>query len=112
MSNTPWHHEVVEHCQTLKVELDRLREKGGPDAPPEYDLVCEHKHSVSVLLAQVDQFAVNGPDGRSLENMDRLSQIPRTIGNTRPKFFIHFLCRRLHRRNTCLGFIWIQRGML
>lgn len=64
MSNTPWHHEVVELCRTLKVELDRLREKGGPNAPPEYDLACEHKHSVSVLLARVDQFAVDGPDGR------------------------------------------------
>jgi tRNA wybutosine-synthesizing protein 1 len=64
MSNTPWHHEVVELCQTLKVELDRLREEGGPDAPPEYDLACEHKHSVSVLLARVDQFARVGPDGR------------------------------------------------
>lgn len=63
MSNTPWHHEVVELCRTLKFELDRLREKGGPDAPPEYDLACEHKHSVSVLLARVDQFSVEGPDG-------------------------------------------------
>jgi tRNA wybutosine-synthesizing protein 1 len=63
MSNTPWHHEVVELCRTLKVELDRLREKGGPDAPPEYDLACEHKHSVSVLLARVDQFAVEGANG-------------------------------------------------
>ena len=25
---------------------------------PEYDLACEHKHSCSVLLARVDQFAV------------------------------------------------------
>jgi len=66
MSNTPWHHEVVELCQTLKLELDRLREKGGPDAPPEYDLACEHKHSVSVLLARVDQFAVEGKDGRRI----------------------------------------------
>jgi tRNA wybutosine-synthesizing protein 1 len=64
MSNTPWHHEVVDLCKTLKLELDRLRQKGGPDAPPEYDLACEHKHSVSVLLARVDQFAVDGPDGR------------------------------------------------
>jgi tRNA wybutosine-synthesizing protein 1 len=66
MSNTPWHHEVVELCKTLKVELDRLRQRGGPDAPPEYDLACEHKHSVSVLLARVDQFAVQGPDGRRI----------------------------------------------
>ncbi|KAG7364910.1 radical SAM superfamily-domain containing protein [Nitzschia inconspicua] len=64
MSNTPWHHEVVELCRTLKMELDRLRQRGGTDAPPEYDLACEHKHSVSVLLARVDQFAVDGPDGR------------------------------------------------
>lgn len=64
MSNTPWHHEVVELVRTLKLELDRLREAGGPDAPPEYDLACEHKHSVSVLLARVDQFAVEDSDGR------------------------------------------------
>jgi tRNA wybutosine-synthesizing protein 1 len=66
MSNTPWHHEVVELVKTLKVELDRMRLEGGPDAPPEYDLACEHKHSVSVLLARVDQFAYQAEDGSRL----------------------------------------------
>ena len=54
-------HEVVELVRTLKVELDRLRE--SDTSLPEYDLACEHKHSVSVLLARVDQFAVDTPDG-------------------------------------------------
>eukprot|EP00980_Cylindrotheca_fusiformis_P028875 scaffold22664_cov125-Cylindrotheca_fusiformis.AAC.4 len=63
MSNTPWHHEVVELVSTLKKELDKLRQLGGPEAPPEYGLACEHKHSVSVLLARVDQFAYDGEDG-------------------------------------------------
>ena len=63
MSNTPWHHEVVDLVRALKKELDKLRELGGPDAPPEYDLACEHKHSVSVLLARVDQFAYQAEDG-------------------------------------------------
>jgi tRNA wybutosine-synthesizing protein 1 len=63
MSNTPWHHEVVKMVRGLKMELDKLRELGGPDAPPEYDLACEHKHSVSVLLARVDQFAFEANDG-------------------------------------------------
>ncbi|KAL3938910.1 MAG: hypothetical protein SGBAC_006270 [Bacillariaceae sp.] len=63
MSNTPWHHEVIDLVRNLKRELDVLREKGGPDAPPEYDLACEHKHSVSVLLARVDQFAYKAADG-------------------------------------------------
>lgn len=63
MSNTPWHHEVVDLVRTLKKELDKLREEGGPNAPPEYDLACEHKHSVSVLLARVDQFAYEAEDG-------------------------------------------------
>jgi len=63
MSNTPWHHEVVDLVRNLKKELDILRQKGGPDAPPEYDLACEHKHSVSVLLARVDQFADEAEDG-------------------------------------------------
>jgi hypothetical protein len=40
-----------------------MRQEGGPDAPPEYDLACEHKHSVSVLLASVDQFAYEAEDG-------------------------------------------------
>jgi tRNA wybutosine-synthesizing protein 1 len=66
MSNTPWHHEVVELVRNLKLELDRLRQAGGPDAPPEYDLACEHKHSVSVLLARVDQFAEDGPNGERI----------------------------------------------
>ena len=63
MSNTPWHHEVVELSQNLKTELDKLRARGGPDAPPEYELACEHKHSVSVLLARVDQFTELADDG-------------------------------------------------
>jgi tRNA wybutosine-synthesizing protein 1 len=63
MSNTPWHHEVVELVETLKNELDKLREIGGPDAPPEYGLACEHKHSLCVLLARVDQFTSENEDG-------------------------------------------------
>ncbi len=61
MSNTPWHHEVVELTQTLRLELDRLRSQKGYHDLPEYDLACEHKHSCSVLLARVDQFAVDNP---------------------------------------------------
>jgi tRNA wybutosine-synthesizing protein 1 len=63
MSNTPWHHECVELVKNLKHELDKLREEGGPDAPPEYDIACEHRHSVSVLLARVDQFTDTAEDG-------------------------------------------------
>ena len=59
MSNSPWHHEVVELTQTLKRELDKLRENAGADVLPEYDIACEHKHSCSVLLARVDQFTDN-----------------------------------------------------
>jgi tRNA wybutosine-synthesizing protein 1 len=57
MSNTPWHHEVVHFTKQLLKELNAIRE-GGDDLMPEYDLACEHKHSCSVLLARVDQFAV------------------------------------------------------
>lgn len=63
MSNSPWHHEVVELAQTLKAELDRIREMGGVDPIPQYDLACEHKHSCSVLLARVDQFMEESPEG-------------------------------------------------
>lgn len=65
MTNTPWHHEVVELTRTLKREIDSLRAKrvaaGAPDVPPEYDIACEHRHSCSVLLARVDQFSVTDP---------------------------------------------------
>lgn len=61
MSNTPWHHEVVALVRQLKEEIDKLRADGRPNPPPEYDLACEHKHSCSVLLARVDQFAVDDP---------------------------------------------------
>jgi len=61
MSNTPWHHEVVALVQQLKLEIDKLRQDGRSNPPPEYDLACEHKHSCSVLLARVDQFTVNDP---------------------------------------------------
>lgn len=64
MSNTPWHHEVVDLVKNLKLELDKLR-LAGQDVP-EYDLACEHKHSVSVLLARVDQFSETAPDGRRI----------------------------------------------
>jgi tRNA wybutosine-synthesizing protein 1 len=66
MSNTPWHHEVVEIVRTLKNELDKLRELGGEDAPPEYDFASEHKHSLCVLLARVDQFTETREDGSRL----------------------------------------------
>ena len=59
MSNTPWHHEVVDLTRKLKEEIDKMRQQGGNDVSPEYDFACEHKHSCSVLLARVDQFAVD-----------------------------------------------------
>ena len=64
MTNTPWHHEVVDLTRTLKQEIDKIRaerKRLGQNIPPEYDLACEHKHSCSVLLARVDQFAVDNP---------------------------------------------------
>jgi len=65
MSNSPWHHEVVDLVKNLRTELQRIRQKaidrGDTDILPEYDLACEHKHSCSVLLARVDQFAVDDP---------------------------------------------------
>jgi len=65
MSNTPYHHEVVALTTQLKIELDKLREKQSSDEEPipEYGLACEHKHSVSVLLARVDQFSEETPTG-------------------------------------------------
>jgi len=65
MSNTPWHHEVVNFTKILLEELNAIREEGGDDPLPEYDLACEHKHSCSVLLARVDQFAVPDPENPS-----------------------------------------------
>ena len=63
MSNTPWHHEVVALTTRLRDELNRMHEEAvdKDNAPPRYELACEHKHSVSVLLARVDQFADGDP---------------------------------------------------
>lgn len=61
MSNTPWHHEVVQLCTNLRTELNKLKQKKGYDDLPDYDLACEHKHSCSVLLARTDQFSVDDP---------------------------------------------------
>jgi len=65
MSNSPWHHEVVTLTQNLQKALAKLRaECGGgksSDPIPEYGLACAHQHSCSVLLARVDQFAVDDP---------------------------------------------------
>lgn len=63
MSNTPWHHEVVEFSKLLLAEINAVR--AIDPSMPEYDLACEHKHSCSVLLARVDQFAVPDPDDPS-----------------------------------------------
>jgi tRNA wybutosine-synthesizing protein 1 len=60
MSNSPWHHEVAELTKNLQMELAKLRAEGDGSLP-EYGLACEHKHSCSVLLARVDQFAVDDP---------------------------------------------------
>lgn len=61
MTNTPWHHEVVELTKNLQKELMKMREEESDSEIPEYGLACEHKHSCSVLLARVDQFAVDDP---------------------------------------------------
>ena len=64
MTNSPWHHEVVALTQNLQKELAKLRAASGEDGGekiPEYGLACEHRHSCSVLLARVDQFAVDDP---------------------------------------------------
>jgi len=65
ISNSPWHHEVISLCQNLQKALAKLRaEVGGStssDQIPEYDIACAHQHSCSVLLARVDQFAVDDP---------------------------------------------------
>jgi len=58
MENCPWHHEVAAFCEEL---AERLK-AAHPDCP-EYRVACSHKHSVSVLLARVDQLAVLNPDG-------------------------------------------------
>jgi tRNA wybutosine-synthesizing protein 1 len=64
MSNSPWHHEVVEFTEKLKKRLNVLHERhiagGGSEAtaPPRYGLACAHKHSCSVLLAREDQFGI------------------------------------------------------
>lgn len=67
MSNSPWHHEVVDLCRILRDELNKLHDAGGVDGPPRYELACEHKHSVSVLLARVDQFGYNDPETGKLK---------------------------------------------
>ena len=63
ISNSPWHHEVVEFAEKLRDRLKVLTDRGGRDPPPLYDISCEHRHSCSVLLARVDTFAVASPDG-------------------------------------------------
>ncbi|KAL7469951.1 hypothetical protein ACHAXS_010189 [Conticribra weissflogii] len=39
-------------ASNLNRELDALREEGGENPLPEYDLACKHKHSCSVLLSR------------------------------------------------------------
>ena len=65
MSNSPFHHEVLEFTEKLRLKLKELTfREGNPDPPPLYGIACEHKHSCSVLLARYDQFCAdyNGED--------------------------------------------------
>jgi tRNA wybutosine-synthesizing protein 1 len=76
MTNTPFHHEVVALARDLKAELGKFRAEQqrylqeqsrlgaatmqqAMELIPEYDFACEHQHSCSVLVARVDQFAVD-----------------------------------------------------
>ncbi|GMI44510.1 hypothetical protein TrCOL_g10384 [Triparma columacea] len=68
MSNSPWHHEVVEFAEKLRRRLKVLHGRGGMEACPEYELACEHKHSCSVLLARVDLFKEVREDGTNKWN--------------------------------------------
>lgn len=65
ISNSPWHHEVISLTQNLQKALTKLRDERGDstssDQLPEYGIACAHQHSCSVLLARVDQFAVDDP---------------------------------------------------
>lgn len=56
MDSCPWHHEIVEFAHELLAALKVATNL-------EYGVACAHKHSVSVLLARVDQFAQEAPDG-------------------------------------------------
>jgi len=84
MSNSPWHHEVVSLAQNLQKALYKLRTENfgenAADLIPEYDIACAHQHSCSVLLARVDQFAVDDPvTGRRIWrtwiNYDKFQQL-------------------------------------
>ncbi|KAH8091110.1 tRNA-4-demethylwyosine synthase [Aureococcus anophagefferens] len=58
MENCPWHHEVVAFCEALAAAL-----AANHPGAPEYRIACSHKHSVSVLLARVDQLATLDDSG-------------------------------------------------
>ena len=58
MENCPWHHEVVAFCEALAAAL-----AANHPGAPEYRIACSHKHSVSVLLARVDQLATLDESG-------------------------------------------------
>ena len=59
MENCPWHHEVEAFCKELAAKI-----ASDHPACPAYEIACAHKHSVSVLLARVDQLGGAVIDGQ------------------------------------------------
>jgi len=52
ISNTPWHHEVYSFCQ----ELTKYANEAVESEKIVYEIACEHKHSLCVLIANKNKF--------------------------------------------------------
>lgn len=82
MANCPWHHEVEAFCREL---ADQIR-RDHPQCPV-YEVACAHKHSVSVLLARVDQ--LKGPQGwNTWIDYDRFHELERAYTETGAPFTV------------------------
>jgi tRNA wybutosine-synthesizing protein 1 len=55
IKNTPFHQEVVKFCIALRDEIARIVNKEDAD----YDLSCEHEHSLCILIANKNKFFKN-----------------------------------------------------
>jgi len=56
IKNTPFHQEVVSFCKDLSEAINKTVDLNIA----EYDIACEHEHSLCILIANKRKFMVNG----------------------------------------------------
>jgi len=57
IKNTPFHQEVISFCKDL---VDAINSNLPNESPAQYDIACEHEHSLCVLITNKKKFFIDG----------------------------------------------------